>query len=66
MTTHTDTSERGLERLICTALAGHPCEPPGNGSVGKTVEDDPEFDVKKAQKKLRRFVDARDDLGVER
>ncbi|HDH07906.1 MAG TPA: type I restriction endonuclease subunit R, partial [Gammaproteobacteria bacterium] len=23
----TDTSERGLERLICTALAGHPCEP---------------------------------------
>ena len=24
----TDTSERGLERLICTALAGHPCEPP--------------------------------------
>ena len=21
----TDTSERGLERLICTALAGHPC-----------------------------------------
>ena len=24
----TDTSERGLERLICTALAGHPCEAP--------------------------------------
>ena len=24
----TDTSERGLERLICTALAGHPCDPP--------------------------------------
>ena len=23
----TDTSERGLERLICTALSGHPCEP---------------------------------------
>ena len=22
-----DTSERGLERLICTALSGHPCEP---------------------------------------
>jgi len=29
----TDTSERGLERLICTALAGHPCEP--NGKVGE-------------------------------
>ena len=24
----TDTSEQGLERLICTALAGHPCDPP--------------------------------------
>ena len=23
----TDTSGRDLERLICTALAGHPCEP---------------------------------------
>ena len=23
----TDTSEQGLERLICIALAGHPCEP---------------------------------------
>ena len=29
----TDTSERGLERLICTALAGHPCEPPTAGTV---------------------------------
>ena len=24
----TDTSETGLERLICRALAGHPCDPP--------------------------------------
>lgn len=23
----TDTSERGLERLICTALRGSPCDP---------------------------------------
>jgi type I restriction enzyme R subunit len=29
----TDTSERGLERLICTALAGHPCEPPTPGGA---------------------------------
>ena len=28
-----DTSERGLERLICTALAGHPCDPPAEGAV---------------------------------
>jgi len=25
----TDTSERGLERLICTALTGSPCDPGG-------------------------------------
>ena len=31
----TDTSERGLERLICKALAGDPCEPPSGGTVGE-------------------------------
>ena len=31
----TDTSERGLERLICTALAGHPCDPPKEGKVSE-------------------------------
>ena len=31
----TDTTERGLERLICAALAGHPCEPPTSGTVGE-------------------------------
>ena len=29
----TDTSETGLERLICTALTGHPCDPPQAGAV---------------------------------
>jgi type I restriction enzyme, R subunit len=29
----TDTSERGLERLICTALTGHPCDPPKMGAL---------------------------------
>ena len=28
MAESTDTTERGLERLICTALTGHPCDPP--------------------------------------
>ena len=28
-----DTSERGLERLICTALAGHSCDRPAEGAV---------------------------------
>ena len=32
----TDTSERGLERLICTALTGHPCDPPVAGVVADT------------------------------
>ena len=31
----TDTSERGLERLICTALSGHPCGPSANGTVAE-------------------------------
>ena len=31
----TDTTEAGLERLICTALAGHSCEPPGAATVGE-------------------------------
>ena len=33
----TDTSERGLERLICTALAGQPCDPP----TARTVAEPP-------------------------
>ena len=31
----TDASERGLERLICTALAGHACDPPQAGQVSE-------------------------------
>ena len=33
--TNTDASERGLERLICTALAGYPCDPPAEGTVAE-------------------------------
>ena len=33
----TDTTERGLERLICTALSGNPCDPPAAGTVGEPV-----------------------------
>ena len=47
----TDTSEKGLERLICTVLAGHPCDPPapgsqpymGYGGVGWTAGDPADF-----------------------
>ena len=31
----TDTTERGLERLICTVLAGHPCDPPRDGRAAE-------------------------------
>ena len=31
----TDTSERGFERLISTALAGHSCDPPPGHTVGE-------------------------------
>ncbi len=29
----TDTTERGLERHICTALTGHACDPPTDGEI---------------------------------
>ena len=29
----TDTSEKGLERLICAALTGADCDPPQGGMV---------------------------------
>ena len=29
----TDTTERGLERLICAALTGHPCDPRGDNAL---------------------------------
>ena len=31
----TDTSEKGLEHLICTALAGHPCDPLPGGMIAE-------------------------------
>ncbi len=33
----TDTSERGLERLICTAMTGHACDP-GIGEAAESHE----------------------------
>ena len=31
----TDTTERGLERLICRSLAGDPCDPPTSATPGE-------------------------------
>ena len=33
-----NTSECGFERLICTALTGHPCDPPKKGQVAESAE----------------------------
>jgi type I restriction enzyme R subunit len=38
----TDTSEKGLERLICTALTGHPCDPSSISSGPSTPSGIPE------------------------
>ncbi len=35
MGSSTDTSERGLERSVCMGLAGHPCDPPAEGTIGE-------------------------------
>ena len=40
----TDTSERGLERLICTALTGSPCDP-GTTGVVEVEERPPTYGV---------------------
>src|SRR5680860_627177 len=38
----TDTSERGLERLICTALTGSPCDPGGaDAGAADAVREQP-------------------------
>ena len=66
----TDTSERGLERLICTALTGAPCDPGtggvaepalaysggGNYTCGRPEDYDREYCVDLAQ--LRAFLEA--------
>ena len=33
----TDLTERGLERLICKALTGDPCDPPSDHTVGEPI-----------------------------
>ena len=35
----TDTSERGLERLICVTLSGQPCDPAPSGTVAEPPAD---------------------------
>ena len=48
----TDTSERGLERLICKALAGDVCDPPKEGTVGDASPGYYCFDIQQKIKTL--------------
>ena len=73
----TDTSERGLERLICTALTGHACDPPNDGSeteaptryggvgwsAGRPHDYDREFCVDRVQ--LAAFLHATQPVAAE-
>ena len=34
----TDLTERGLERLMCRALAGNPCDPPAGPTTGEPLQ----------------------------
>ena len=36
----TDTTERGLERIICTALTGHPCDPSRDNTLTEIPPDE--------------------------
>ena len=72
----TDTSEKGLERLICAALTGAPCDPPQGGRVrerpagygagwicGDTQDYDREYCVDLAQ--LSAFLHASQPVAAE-
>jgi hypothetical protein len=57
---HSYTMKQAIqERFILDVLA-HYTPVASYYRLAKTVEDDPEFDVRKAQKKLRRFVEGHD------
>ena len=66
----TDTSERGLERLICTAMTGTPCDPrPAGvmvaepaaiyGGVGYIGGDPSDYDREYAVDLAQRYARAR-------
>ena len=57
---HSYTMKQAIqENFILDVLASY-APVPSYYKLAKAVEDDPEFDVKKAQKKLRHFVESHD------
>jgi type I restriction enzyme R subunit len=57
---HTYTMKQAIQEGFILDVIAHYTPVESYYKIAKTVEDDPEFDVKKAQKKLRRFVEGHD------
>ena len=57
---HSYTMKQAIQEGFILDVLAHYTPVSSYYRLAKTVEDDPEFDVKKAQKKLRRFVEGHD------
>ena len=57
---HSYTMKRAIQEGFILDVLAHYTPVASYYQLAKTVEDDPEFDIKKAQKKLRRFVEGHD------
>ena len=57
---HSYTMKQAIQESFILDVLAHYTPVASYYRLAKTVEDDPEFDVKKAQKKLRRFVEGHD------
>jgi len=57
---HTYTMKQAIQEGFILDVIAHYTPVESYYKIAKTVEDDPEFDIKKAQKKLRRFVEGHD------
>ena len=57
---HSYTMKQAIQEGFILDVLAHYTPVASYYRLAKTVEDDPEFDVKKAQKKLRRFVEGND------
>ena len=58
---HSYTMKQAIQEGFILDVLAHYTPVASYYRLAKTVEDDPEFDIKKAQKKLRRFVEGHDD-----
>jgi len=57
---HTYSMKQAIQEGFILDVLSHFTPVESYYKIAKTVEDDPEFDIKKAQKKLRRFVEGHD------